>query len=271
MKEKNKQTSLLWIFENLNIYGMPFSIRYKNKMTYTSKIGIILSIITILSISALIFYYFYQLITHSSFTVLLCNDKSKLHSINLSNIPIMFSFLDLNSNLFLINQDIFSLSVWMKNFSSIHNDFNVNQNNNNDITINNNNNYHIHYSRIELELCENSIYKTKYPDMKKYDLSKFLCIKPNQKIELSGRHGDLIKGFKSLNIFFGYNEKLIENNLTLYKDFNKVINGSYLSIIYLSDVIDHYSYKNPINKDFRNEIFQINSFSYKSFYYFFLL
>ena len=273
MKEKNKQTSLLWIFENLNIYGMPFSIRYKNKMTYTSKIGIILSIITILSISALIFYYFYQLITHSSFTVLLCNDKSKLHSINLSNIPIMFSFLDLNSNLFLINQDIFSLSVWMKNFSSIHNDFNVNQNNNNDITINNNNNYHIHYSRIELELCENSIYKTKYPDMKKYDLSKFLCIKPNQKIELSGRHGDLIKGFKSLNIFFGYNENLVRNNLTnnltLYKDFNKVINGSYLSIIYLSDVIDHYSYKNPIYQDFRNEIFQISKFYFKSFVYFF--
>ena len=145
MKEKNKQTSLLWIFENLNIYGMPFSIRYKNKMTYASKIGIILSIITILSISALIFYYFYQLITHSSFTVLLCNDKSKLHSINLSNIPIMFSFLDLNSNSFLINQDIFSLSVWMKNFSSINYDYNNINNNdtNNDITINNNRNIHI--------------------------------------------------------------------------------------------------------------------------------
>ena len=108
--------------------------------------------------------------------------------------------------------------------------------------------------------------------MEKYDLNKYLCIKPNQKIELNGRHNDLIKGFKSLNIFFGYNKKLIENNLTnnltLYQDFNKVINGSYLSIIYLSDVIDHYSYKNPIYRDFRNEIFQISSFSYKSFVYY---
>ena len=103
MKEKNKQTSLLWIFENLNIYGMPFSIRYKNKMTYTSKIGIILSIITILSITTLTFYYFYQLIMHSSFSVLICNDKSKFHSINLSDIPIMFGFLDLNSDLFSFN------------------------------------------------------------------------------------------------------------------------------------------------------------------------
>ena len=85
----------------------------------------------------------------------------------------------------------------------------------------------------------------------------------------------MIKGFKSLNIFFGYNEKLVRNNLTnnltLYKDFNKVINGSYLSIIYLSDVIDHYSYKNPIYQDFRNEIFQISQFYFKSFVYFFLL
>ena len=250
---------------------MPFSLRYKNKTTYTSTIGIILSLITILSITTLTFYYFYQLIMRSSFSVLICNDKSKFHSINLSDIPIMFGFLDLNSDLFSFNQDIFSLSVWMKHFSSISYDYNniSNNDNNNDITINNNRNYHSQYTRIELEFCENSIYKNKYPEMEKYDLSKYLCIKPNQKIELNGRYGDLIKGFKSLNIFFGYNEKLIENNLTLYQDFNKVINGSYLSIIYLSDVIDHYNYKNPIIKDFRNEIFQINSFSYKSFLYFF--
>ena len=111
MKEKRKQTSLFFVLEHLNIYGMPFSLRYKNKTTYTSTIGIILSLITILSITTLTFYYFYQLIMHSSFSILICNDKSKFHSINLSNIPIMFGFLDLNSDLFSFNQDIFSLSV----------------------------------------------------------------------------------------------------------------------------------------------------------------
>ena len=145
MKAKSKQTSLFWVFERINIYGMPFSIRYKNKTTYTSTIGIILSLITILSITTIIFYYFYQLILHTSFSVLICNDKSKFHSINLSNIPIMFGFLDLNSDLFSFNQDIFSLSVWMKNFSSINYDYNNINNNdtNNDITINNNRNIHI--------------------------------------------------------------------------------------------------------------------------------
>ena len=145
MKAKSKQTSLFEVFERINIYGMPFSIRYKNKTTYTSTIGIILSLITILSITTIIFYYFYQLIMHTSFSVLICNDKSKFHSINLSNIPIMFGFLDLNSDLFSFNQDIFSLSVWMKNFSSINYDYNNINNNdtNNDITINNNRNIHI--------------------------------------------------------------------------------------------------------------------------------
>ena len=208
MKEKNKKTSLFLLFENINIYGMPFSIRYKNKVTYTSTIGIILSLITILSIPTLTIYFFYQLIMYSSFIFLIYKDKSNFHSINLSNIPIMFGFLDLKSNSFLINQDIFSLSVWMKNFSSIYYDYNnisINENNSN-ITINNNINYHSHYSRIELEICENSIYKNKYPEMKKYDLSKYFCIKPNQNIELNGRHGDLIKGFISLNLFFGVKE-----------------------------------------------------------------
>ena len=279
MKKKNEQSSFIGFFESINIYGMPFSIRYKNKTTFSSKIGIILSIITILIILSLTLYFLIELITHSSFTILFCNDRSKLHSIDLSNIPIMFNFLDLQSNSFLINQNLFSLSVWMKHFTSIknnsdnNNNNNGNYNNNDELIINNNYNYHVKYSKIELESCENSIYIEKYPEMKKYELNKFLCIQPNQKIEIFGRHGDLINNFTSLNIFFGYDENVVKNNLTsnlsLYENYNKVLNGAYLSIIYLSNVIDHYSHKNPIYQDFRNEVFQINKNSFKSFVYYF--
>ena len=252
--KKNNESTIKKLFNHLNLYGMPFAIRYKNKSTYTSTIGIILSLISIFIFTGLIIYYFLDLITHSSFSILVCNDKSKLHSINLSNIPIMLGFLDLNFNLFLINQEIFSLSVWIKS-----------------LTIKNTKKISI-LKRIELELCNNSIYIKKYPEMKIYDLSKYYCIKPNQKIELKGREGDLINGYNSLNFFFGYcisDNCFNQNNSNLENELNKVLNGTYLSIIYLSDVIDHYNYKKPIYQKFRNDLYSISKSSYKIFSYYF--
>ena len=252
--KKNNESTIKKLFNHLNLYGMPFAIRYKNKSTYTSTIGIILSLISIFIFTGLIIYYFLDLITHSSFSILVCNDKSKFHSINLSNIPIMLGFLDLNFNLFLINQEIFSLSVWIKS-----------------LTIKNTKKISI-LKRIELELCNNSIYFKKYPEMKIYDLSKYYCIKPNQKIELKGREGDLINGYNSLNFFFGYcisDNCFNKNNSNLENELNKVLNGTYLSIIYLSDVIDHYNYKKPIFQKFRNDLYSISKSSYKIFSYYF--
>ena len=252
--KNNKESKIKQIFNNINFYGMPFSIRYKNKSLYTSTIGIILSLISILIFTGLIIYYFSDLITHSSFSVLIYNEKSKLNSINLSNTPIMLGFLDLNLNLMLINQEIFSLSVWIKS-----------------LKIKNQKQFSF-YKRIELEICNNSIYIEKYPEMKKFDLSKYYCLKPNQKIELNGKEGDLINGYNSLNFFFGYcisDNCLINNNSNLENEYNKILNGTYLSIIYLSDIIDHYNYKKPIYQKLKNELYLISKFSYKTFSYFF--
>ena len=46
-----KESILFKILESINIYGMPFSIRYKNNTTYISTLGILLSLMTIIIIS----------------------------------------------------------------------------------------------------------------------------------------------------------------------------------------------------------------------------
>ena len=163
--EKYNESKIIKLFKNINIYGMPFSIKYKNKSTYTSIIGIILSIFSILLLTIYSTYYFIQLINHDLFSILEVNDKRKYHSINLSNIPIMFGFLDINSKLLTINQEYFSLSAWIKSLVPINNSY-----------------ANITFSRIEIELCSNSEYIKIYPDMERYNLEKYLCIKPNQMI-----------------------------------------------------------------------------------------
>ena len=47
MGKLNNESKFKKLFENINIYGLPFSIRYKNRSTYTSKTGIMLSILSI--------------------------------------------------------------------------------------------------------------------------------------------------------------------------------------------------------------------------------
>ena len=249
--EKYNESKIIKLFKNINIYGMPFSIKYKNKSTYTSIIGIILSIFSILLLTIYSTYYFIQLINHDLFSILEVNDKRKYHSINLSNIPIMFGFLDINSKLLTINQEYFSLSAWIKSLTPINNSY-----------------ANITFSRIEIELCSNSEYIKIYPDMERYNLEKYLCIKPNQNIEIFGRYGDSINGFHSLNVYFGHcsSEECIKNNLD---DINRILFNSYLSVIYLSDVIDHFNYHEPLQKKFRSENFEITPLSFKKYIYYF--
>ena len=248
-----KETKFISLLKSINIYGMPFSIRYKNKSTYVSGIGIFLSLISIIMIFTLFLYYFLQLINHTSFTILSSNDKRKEHSIDLSNIPIMLGLIDKKSRLSEINQDLLGVSVWKKNLSPINKSYG-----------------NVTYTRIEVENCNESIYKNKYPEMKKYDLSKYICIKSNQKIKINGRYGDSINGFDSVNIHFSIciTEECLNKTNNL-KDLDNILYGSYFSIHYLSQSIDHYNYKQPLFEKFRSENFEVTPFAHKKFIYFY--
>ena len=248
-----KESLLLTILKSINIYGMPFSIRYKNNNTYISALGIILSIISILSITSLFLYYFIELINHSNFTILSNNDKDIDYSINLSNIPMMLGLMDTNATLLELNQEYFSISAWRRTL----------------IPINNSDGY-VTLKRLELEYCNESIYQYEYPEMKKYDLSKYFCIKPNQNIEINGRYGDSINGFNNIDFFINLcitDECL--NKTNNFKDIQNILYGSYFTFHYLYNIIDNYNYKNPFIQNFRSENLEIAPLSFKKFFYFF--
>ena len=240
------------IINSINIYGLQYSIHYKDKRTFVSSLGIFLSIFSILFFIILLYYYFHKLIFRSSFSILVSNERKISNSIDLNNIPIMISLLNNNASLIEINQNYFDISVWKKTLTPI-----------------NNSNALISYSRIELEYCNQSIYQNKYPEMKRYDLSKYLCIKPNQNLKIKGRYGDTINVYNSINIYFSVciTEDCLKNNDI--NELTKILYNSYLSMNYLYDTINHYNYSSPFNKIFRNEVFQISPIVFKKFIYYF--
>jgi hypothetical protein len=105
--------------------------------------------------------------------------------------------------------------------------------------------------------------------MKRYDLSKYLCIKPNQNLKIKGRYGDTINVYNSINIYFSVciTEDCLKNNDI--NELTKILYNSYLSMNYLYDTINHYNYSSPFNKIFRNEVFQISPIVFKKFIYYF--
>ena len=240
------------IINSINIYGLQYSIHYKDKRTFVSSLGIFLSIFSILFFIILLYYYFQKLIFRSSFSILVSNERKISNSIDLNNIPIMISLLNNNASLIEINQNYFDISVWKKTLTPI-----------------NNSNTLISYSRIELEYCNQSIYQNKYPEMKRYDLSKYLCIKPNQNLKIKGRYGDTINVYNSINIYFSVciTEDCLKNNDI--NELTKILYNSYISMNYLYDTINHYNYSSPFNKIFRNEVFQISPIVFKKFIYYF--
>ena len=105
--------------------------------------------------------------------------------------------------------------------------------------------------------------------MKRYDLSKYLCIKPNQNLKIKGRYGDTINVYNSINIYFSVcitEDCLKKNDIN---ELTKILYNSYLSMNYLYDTINHYNYSSPFNKIFRNEVFQISPIVFKKFIYYF--
>ncbi len=240
-------------FKSINIYGIPFLLHYKKSSTYTSSLGIILSIFSILFLSFLTLYNFIRLIKRSSFSVITSNDNKSSHSINLSNIPMMIGLLDSNGSLYEMTQKYYNITAFMKTLIPL---------NYSDVSIK--------YKRLELELCNESIYVNEYPEMKQnYDLSNYLCIKPNQSIIINGRYGDTINEYNSLNIYFMICTDSKCEDIELLEEANQFLYNSFISIDFLYDNIDHYNYNNPLSKIFRSINFQISPIVFKKFLYFF--
>ena len=79
---KEKESIFQSIINSVNIYGLQYSIHYKNRTTFMSFLGIFLSLFSILFCLILTFYYFHKLIFRTSFSILVSNERKISKTIN---------------------------------------------------------------------------------------------------------------------------------------------------------------------------------------------
>ena len=229
------------ILSKIDIFRVPILLRFKKSQHFSSNATKTLTIIFLIVGFLYFIYSIIELFSYTSFSII-SNSKLNNENIDLSNVPILLGITTENGESIPLNSSI-KISSYLKIFKTKINE----ENKKIDI---------VEFIDIEMEYCNISSYIHKYKGIQNYNLSNYLCVKPNQHLSLMGRHRDFINGYSTINFFL---KKLIDEN-----DF---LNNNFFSLIYLSEAIDNDEKNNPIIKQFRSENFQITLNSYKKFFY----
>ena len=230
-KLKNHRDSFFLSF--FSFYGNKFPLYYQKHSKYTSFLGIILGIFSIIIILILIINNIILLYNHSIFNIITLNNYKINQTLNFSEIPIM---IKLSSQK---NISDYSIKVFKKKYNIL------------------NSNIILDSYPIFIESCNDSSYKEKFPEMKQFSLSDFICIKPNQNLSIYNKYNDIINGFETFNIVLNIN----------HSNFN--FNNTFITIIFLNNNIDHFNYNNPIQYIFDNKNIKIEyGFKKKIIFYF---
>lgn len=94
--------------------------------------------------------------------------------------------------------------------------------------------------------------------------------KIGQNLTFRGRYGDLINGYDLLEMHFVKCEnETFNNKCKTDSEIEEYLENSYVSLLYLSNSINHESPSNPISPYLKSDIFPISLGNVKRYYYFF--
>ena len=250
------------LWELIDLYGYPIYLRYDRKPEYNTISSIIFTILTIISTTIVLFTYVIRLFQHKNFSII--KNSEQLYEkklLNFTRIPILIGFVNDGGVPVTIDPKYMSITL-----------------DKNDHYPEKNNEGIMHLRRestpIKLEYCDLNKHFNNDSELIKmideFEYQNYLCAAPGQNLSIAGRYGDSFNGYDILEIHLIKCDNS-SNNLSCASEdeLNQFYKNSYLSILYLSEALNHYDYKNPIKRVFRSEVFMVVSHSVKRYYYYF--
>ena len=250
------------LLRKIDLYGLNFPLRYKGKHEYNTLCGISLSIFTIIGLVIIVILFLIQSFSRKRVSIIQNSDQLYEKKIlNFSRIPILIGF---------INDGGRPVTIDPKYIS---------------ITLDKNDHYPdkdkegVMYLRresksIELEYCDLNKHFNNDSNIiemiNDFEYQNYLCVVPGQNLSIAGRYGDSIHGYDILEIHLIKCDNDTNNSSCASEDeLKQFYKNSYLSILYLSEALNHYDHENPIRRTFRSEVFMVVSESVKRYYYYF--
>ena len=251
------------IFSLIDLYGLSIPLRYHKKVKFHTIYGATLSLLTILGIFYVILQFIIKIINKKEFSIIQNTEQileKKL--LNFSKVPILIGFINDGGRPIKIDSSYLSI-ILDKNehYPEINNEGIMKLK-------------RISTS-IKLEYCNISKHFSKDNNIinliKDYEYENYLCPVPGQNLSIRGRWDDSINGYDILEFHLIKCENTNEEEKCKNEEeMNKFFKNSYMSIIYLSQSLNHHDVNNPIRYNFRSEVFLISSQVLKRYYYYFI-
>ena len=177
----------IFCYKNFDLFGVPIPISYKNNYSYKTNVG---ATITIISSIIILIYTLLQISTlldRSSFTIITSESQDLKGKIDLSNTPIMFRLLDLLWNPVEYDPKLFKFTATYTEVT-----YQI---------IDGVKKRIVNIKNLEIERCDKLKNEFKaLNEFTEYNLTKYMCIKPNQNLILYGTTADIRNDLKSLGI-----------------------------------------------------------------------
>ena len=250
-------SKLYFHLKKFDIYGYKFPLRYQSESSYSTPYGLFFSLISFFFIITIIIRYTIKIFINNSYSVITTTmNREKLPELNFENNPFMFGIIKYG-----ISQKLDPRILKIILDRNIH----IPIKNENNFTVLNRTSY-----SIELEECNLNHFKNYKSLFLNYDYEKYLCPKSGQNLTFRGRYGDQIKGYDILEMHLIKCENDSKyNNCKSEKEINDFLENSFVSLIYLSNFINHENISNPVLYFLQSDAFAVSTDKVKRYYYFF--
>ena len=249
-------------FNQIDLYGLTFPLRYRRHKEYNTLCGITLSLITIIGMSAVILFFIIQNFKRTEMSII--SNTQHLYGkslFNFSNNPFLIGYVNNDGRAVKIDPTYLTITL-------DKNDHYADKDENGIIDLRRVS------TPIKLEYCKMDVHLngSHVKEMiKEFEYENYLCPIPGQNLSIGGRWGDHVNGYDMLEFHVIRCENTSkEQNCRTPEEMEIFFKNSYFSVIYLAQSLDHYDAINPIKKKFRSEIFLIVTQLVKRYYYYFI-
>ena len=223
------------LLRKIDLYGLNFPLRYKGKHEYNTLCGISLSIFTIIGLVIIVILFLIQSFSRKRVSIIQNSDQLYEKKIlNFSRIPILIGF---------VNDGGRPVTIDPKYIS---------------ITLDKNDHYPdkdkegVKSKSIELEYCDLNKHFNNDSNIiemiNDFEYQNYLCVVPGQNLSIAGRYGDSIHGYDILEIHLIKCDNDTNNSSCASEDeLKQFYKNSYLSILYLSEALNHYDILLQVN------------------------
>ena len=174
-------------FKSFDLFQVSIPVSYQKNYLYKTNLGATLTIISFIIISACFLYEISTILDKTSFTIVSSESQDSTAKIDFSFTPIMFQLLDLTWNPVEYDPRIFTVSgTYTEAMNQI---------------IDGKSKRITKVRNIEFERCDKL--KKEYKSLSEfihYNLTNYMCIKPNQSLILYGTATDIYSGLKTFEI-----------------------------------------------------------------------